>query len=105
MVYDGLDCQPSVCPRISSGVGTRQRRDEGMAMSQLQFDRPRALSRRRFLVLSSVALGTGGPLPAVQPAAPPPAPPAAAPATVAPVTTGASPLKGTKLTIIGGNSY
>ena len=29
-------------------------------MSQLQFDRPRALSRRRFLVLSSVALGTGG---------------------------------------------
>src|SRR5438132_3289383 len=80
-----------------------------MAMNQLQFAPSRALSRRRFLVLSSVALGAGGLLAACQsaaapvaPAAAPPAPPAA---TAAPVTTGASPLKGTKLTIIGGNSY
>jgi multiple sugar transport system substrate-binding protein len=90
-----------------------------MAMSQQQFDGPRALSRRRFLVLSSFALGAGGLLSACQSAAAPSAPPAGAPATaapagaapaaaaatVAPVTTGASPLKGTKLTIIGGNSY
>src|SRR5438105_15245660 len=56
-------------------------------------------SRRRFLVTASAALGAGGLLAACQ------APSPAAPTTAAPVTTGASPLKGTKLTVIGGNSY
>ena len=73
-------------------------------MSTQQFDARRSLSRRRLLVLTGVALGTGGLLAACQAAAPA-APPAGAPATAAPGTTGASPLKGTKLTIIGGNSY
>ena len=73
-------------------------------MSTQQFDARRSLSRRRLLVLTGVALGTGGLLAACQAAAPA-APPASAPATAAPGTTGASPLKGTKLTIIGGNSY
>jgi multiple sugar transport system substrate-binding protein len=90
-----------------------------MAMSQQSFEGPRALSRRRFLFVSGVALGAGGLLAACQSAAAPPAPtsapaaaptgaaakPAAAAPTAAPVTTGASALKGTKLTIIGGNSY
>ncbi len=74
-------------------------------MSQQHLENPRALSRRRFLVLSSVTLGMGGLLAACQSAAAPTAPASGAPAAVAPVTTGASPLKGTKLTIIGGNSY
>jgi multiple sugar transport system substrate-binding protein len=70
-------------------------------MSQPLFDSPGAVSRRRFLALTSVALGVSGLLAACQAAAPT----SPAPATAAPVTTGASPLKGTKLTIIGGNSY
>jgi multiple sugar transport system substrate-binding protein len=73
-------------------------------MSKQLFDGPRSLSRRRFLVITGAALGAGGLLAACQPTAP--AAPAAAPAgNAAPGTTGASPLKGTKLTIIGGNSY
>src|ERR1700724_1066998 len=76
-----------------------------MVMSQ-QFDSPRAFSRRRFLILSSLALGASGLLAACQSAAAPAAAPTAVPkAQAAPVTTGASALKGTKLTIIGGNSY
>ncbi|HTD79986.1 MAG TPA: hypothetical protein VK898_20285, partial [Chloroflexota bacterium] len=71
-------------------------------MTQQPFDAPRSFSRRRFLVLSSVALGAGGLLAACQAAAPAATVPGA---TSAPLTTGASPLKGTKLTIIGGNSY
>ena len=76
-----------------------------------QFNPPRPLSRRRFMVLTGVALGAGGLLAACQSAAPaasPAAPPTAAgaaPSKAAPVTAGASALKGTKLTIIGGNSY
>jgi multiple sugar transport system substrate-binding protein len=76
-----------------------------------QFNAPRSLSRRRFIVLTGITLGAGGLLAACQAAAPaasPAAPPTAAgvaPNKAAPVTTGASPLKGTKLTIIGGNSY
>src|SRR5437868_13789390 len=72
---------------------------------------PRSLSRRRFMVLTGIAIGAGGLLVACQAAAPaasPAAPPTAAgaaPSKAAPVTTGASALKGTKLTIIGGNSY
>src|SRR5438874_4494293 len=72
---------------------------------------PRSLSRRRFMVLTGIAIGAGGLLAACQAAAPaasPAAPPTAAgapPSKAAPVTTGASALKGTKLTIIGGNSY
>src|SRR5207302_3013149 len=46
-----------------------------------------------------------GLLAACQSAAPPASPPPPAAATSAPLTTGASALKGTKLTIIGGNSY
>src|SRR5947209_8066140 len=77
-----------------------------MTMSQQHFAHSRSLSRRRFLVLSSVTLGVGGLLAACQSAATPAAAPASGTgSTVAPVTTGASPLKGTKLTIIGGNSY
>ena len=71
-------------------------------MTQQPFDAPRSFSRRHFLVLSSVALGAGGLLAACQAAAPAATVPGA---TSAPLTTGASPLKGTKLTIIGGNSY
>ena len=59
------------------------------------------MSRRRFLLLTTTVLGAGGLLTACQSAAPP----TAAPATAAPGATGASPLRGTKLTIIGGNSY
>ena len=76
-----------------------------------QFNAPRSLSRRRFMVLTGIALSAGGLLAACQSAAPaasPAAPPTAAgaaPSKAAPVTTGASALKGTKLTIIGGNSY
>ncbi len=76
-----------------------------------QITAPRSLSRRRLIVLTGVALGAGGLLAACQSAAPaasPAAPPTAAgaaPSKAAPVTTGASALKGTKLTIIGGNSY
>ena len=82
-------------------------------MSQQQFDSARSLSRRRFLFLSSVALGAGGLLAACQSAAAPAAPPpaaatcrrAAAATARARYHRGASALKGTKLTIIGGNSY
>ena len=72
---------------------------------------PRSLSRRRFMVLTGIAIGAGGLLAACQAAAPaasPAAPPTAVGAAAnkaAPVTTGASALKCTKLTIIGGNSY
>ena len=69
-----------------------------------QFNVPRSLSRRRFMVLTGLALGTGGLLAACQSAAPA-TPTSAPPSKAAPGTTGASPLKGTKLTIIGGNSY
>jgi multiple sugar transport system substrate-binding protein len=69
-----------------------------------EFAGQRAWSRRRFLIAATAALGATGVLAACQ--APAPAsPPAAAPQTTAPVTTGASPLAGTKLTILGGNSY
>ncbi len=79
-------------------------------------------SRRHFLrlTLTTAFVGAGGLLAACQAAAPaaaptsaPPAPttaasaptPAPAPANATPGTTGASPLKGTKLTILAGNSY
>src|SRR4051794_11742992 len=75
-----------------------------MMQQQQQLDSTR-FSRRRFLVLSSVALGAGGLLAACQSAAPAAQTSAGTAATAAPLTTGASPLKGTKLTIIGGNSY
>src|SRR5207244_7503042 len=51
------------------------------------------------------ALGAGGLLAACQSAAPAAPTGSGAAATAAPVTTGANSLKGTKLTIIGGNSY
>ncbi len=69
-------------------------------MSHYLFSRPSSLTRRRLLLSTGIALGIGGLLAACQAPSP-----AAAPTTAAPVTTGASPLKGTKLTIIGGNSY
>src|SRR5437879_13556870 len=73
-------------------------------MTEQLFDAPHSWSRRRFMVLTGVALGAGGLLAACQAAAPS-APTAGPVGKAAPVTTGASALKGTKLTIIGGNSY
>jgi multiple sugar transport system substrate-binding protein len=72
-------------------------------MSPSQPEQTGAFSRRRFLVLTTVGLGATTLLAACQSAAPPA--PASAPATTAPAANGASSLKGTKLTIIGGNSY
>src|SRR5258708_12032130 len=108
------DCQPSrtaaLYPQPRRWLVHSKRRLEGKAMIE-QITAPRSLSRRRLIVLTGVALGAGGLLAACQSAAPaasPAAPPTAAgvaPSKAAPVTTGASALKGTKLTIIGGNSY
>src|SRR5438128_1017260 len=82
----------------ASGLSTKfNSAIQGGAMNQASM---RSLSRRRFLVTTGTALGVGGLLAACQAPSPP-----AAPTTAAPVTTGASPLKGTKLTVIGGNSY
>src|SRR5207248_11174699 len=76
----------------------------GSLMSEQLFAPPHSLLRRRFIVLTGVALGAGGLLAACQAAAPA-APTAGRVSKAAPVTTGASALRGTKLTIIGGNSY
>jgi hypothetical protein len=73
-------------------------------MRQQPFAGRRSLSRRGFLVMGSAVLSVGGLLAACQSPSPSSSAPPAQP-TAAPVTTDASPLKGIKLTIIGGNSY